>query len=113
MTGTKTIWVAYTNTDCTEGRGHDVPIAVCTSEATARRLALRKYIQGSDGPVRKMEIVMIDGRWYAPREALAIVQPTLEDLASQAMIDAKRDALARAKTAGLSDDDLKALGYRA
>lgn len=25
---TKTVWIAYTNTDCTEGRGYDIPIVV-------------------------------------------------------------------------------------
>ena len=35
MTEKRTVWVTYTNTDCTEGRGHDVPIAVCAAEATA------------------------------------------------------------------------------
>ena len=34
MTEKRTIWVAYTNTDCTEGRGRDVPIAFCAAEAT-------------------------------------------------------------------------------
>jgi hypothetical protein len=54
MTEKRTIWVAYTNTDCTEGRGRDVPIAFCAAEATAIRLARKKYVQGSDGPVRTL-----------------------------------------------------------
>ena len=66
MTEKRTIWVAYTNTDCNEGRGHDVPIAVCAAEATARRLARNRYVQGSNGPVRAMEMVKLDGKWYAP-----------------------------------------------
>jgi hypothetical protein len=49
MTEKRTVWVAYTNTDCTEGRGYDVPIAVCAAEATAVRLARKQYVQGSDG----------------------------------------------------------------
>jgi len=113
MTEKKTVWVAYTNTDCTEGRGRDMPIAVCAAEATALRLARKKYVQGSDGPVRAMELVKIDGNWYAPSAALTVVEPTREDIASQAAIDAKREALAKAKAAGLTDADLLALGLRA
>lgn len=113
MNEKKTIWVAFSNTDCTEGRGYDYPIAVCTTEATARRLARKQYIQGSDGPVREMEMVEIDGNWFAPRGALYLNEPTREDVASQIIIDTKREAAVRAKAAGLSDDDLKALGYRA
>lgn len=113
MVEKRTVWVAYTNTDWTEGRGHDVPIAVCDAEATALRLARHQYVQGSDGPVRKMELVKIDGKWYAPSAAIAVVEPTREDIAAQAAIDAKREAVAKARAAGLTDTDLAALGLRA
>ena len=105
----RTVWVAYTNTDCTEGRGHDVAIAVCAAEATALRLARKQYVQGSDGPVRKMEVVKIDGKWYAPSAAITVVEPTREDIAAQVAIDAKRAALDKAKAAGLTDEDIAAL----
>lgn len=108
MTEKRTIWVAYTNTDCNEGRGHDVPIAVCAAEATARRLARNRYVQGSNGPVRAMEMVKLDGKWYAPSDALTITEPTREDIAAQAAIDAKREAVAKAKAAGMTDVDLLA-----
>ena len=113
MSETKTVWVAYTNTDCTEGRGHDVPIAVCAAEATAIRLARKQYVQGSDGPVRSMELVNIDGKWYAPSAAINVIAPSREDVTAQAAIDAKREAVAKAKAAGLTDADLMALGLRA
>ena len=109
----RTVWVAYTNTDCTEGRGHDVPIAVCAAEATALRLARKRYVQGSDGPVRAKELVKLDGEWYAPSSAFTVVGPTREDVAAQAAVDAKREAVAKAKAAGLTDADLLALGLRA
>lgn len=107
----RTVWVAYTNQDLTEGRGCDVPLAVCAAEATARRLAHKRYVQGSDGPVQAMELVKIDDKWYAPIAAINVVQPTREDTAAQAVVDAKREAVAKAKAAGLTDADLTALGY--
>ncbi len=113
MTEKRTVWVAYTNTDCTEGRGRDVPIAVCAAEATAIRLARKQYVQGSDGPVRTLELVKIDGKWYAPSAAIDVVEPTREDVAAQTAIDAKRAAMEKAKAAGLTDADLLALGLRA
>lgn len=84
---TKTVWVAYTNTDCTEGRGHDVPIAVCSAESTARRLAKKQYVQGSDGPIRTLELVKIDGKWYAPTAAINVIEPSKEDTTEQEMLD--------------------------
>ena len=112
MTEKKTVWVAYTNTDCNEGRGHDVPIAVCAAEATALRLARKKYVQGSDGPVRAIELLRIDGKWYAPSAAINLVEPNKEDITAQAAVDAKREAVAKAKSAGLTDADLLALGLK-
>lgn len=111
MSEKKTVWVAYTNTDCTEGRGHDVPIAICALEVTAKRLAHKRYVQGSDGPVRSMELIMIDNEWYAPGSAITVVLPSSEDIAEQEAINAKRAAIEKAKAAGLTDDDLKALSF--
>lgn len=112
MTETRTVWVAFTNSDCTEGRGHDLPIAVCDIEATALRRAKHQYVQGSDGPVRPMEMIKADGKWYVPAVAVQIEQATDQDRATQRALDAKRAALAKAKAAGLSDDELLALGFR-
>jgi len=108
-TETRTVFVAYTNTDCTEGRGHDVPIAVCEMEITAMRLARHQYVQGSDGPVRKMDLVRIDGKWFAPGAAINILPPTPGDIAAQELLDGKRAIIQKAKAAGLSDDEIKAL----
>ena len=113
VTEKQTVWVAYTNTDCNEGRGQDVPIAVCATESTAIRLAKKQYVQGSNGPVRTMELLKIDGRWYAPSAAINVVQPAAEDILAQTAIDAKRAAMNKAKAAGLTDEDLMALGFKA
>lgn len=75
----KEVFVTYTNTDCTEGRGADVPIAVCELEATAIRLGRKRYVQGSDGPIRKAELIELDGKWYYPSQAVYVVPPTKEE----------------------------------
>lgn len=113
MTEKRIVWVAYTNTDCTEGRGYDVPIAVCDIEATALRLARKAYVQGCDGPVRQMELVKIDNKWYAPSTAINIINPTKEDVIAQLTLDSKREVVAKAKAAGLTDEDLVTLGLKA
>ena len=105
----KLIHIAYTNTDCTEGRGHDVPIAACALEATAKRLAHKRYVQGGDGPVRTFKLLKIDGQWYAPLSAVNVIPPTREDEAAQKLLDARKAAIERAKMAGLTDDEINAL----
>ena len=103
-------WVAYTNQDLTEGRGRDIPIAVCELEATAIRLAKKRYVQGSDGPVRAIELLKIGSAWYAPIVAVISAPPTKEDCAYQTALDTRKEALSKAKALGLTDSDLAVLG---
>lgn len=103
----KVVWVVYTNTDLTEGRGYNFPLFVCESEATAMRLAKRRYVQGSDAPIKECVAVMVNGSWLAP---VRIETSTVEDDRKQVAINARRDALKKAREAGLTDDDLAWLG---
>lgn len=106
----KTVWVAYTNTDLTEGRGRDIAIAVCAEEMTAKRRASKKYVQGCDGPVCAVELVKIKGEWYAPIDSIIGIEgPSKEDIVMQAILDAKNEALKKIRSAGLTDVDLAAL----
>ena len=67
ITDTKEVWVVYTNTDLTEGRGHQYPIHVCGSASTAARMATRKGVQGSDANVSKEIAVKVRGSWLAAK----------------------------------------------
>lgn len=106
---TKAIFIVYTNTDLTEGRGHQVPIAYAAGEATARRLAKGKGVQGSDAQVEEFEAIKHRNQWCAP---FTLQQPTKADEKQEQLLAERRDALARARAAGLSDDDLRALGVK-
>lgn len=102
----KEIWVAWTNTDCTEGRGRQIPKAICATKATAIRLGRRGYVQGSDCPVSCEVAVKVKGRWLVPGE---ITPPTKEDDKSQQVLDKANAALDKAKDAGLTDEEIKML----
>lgn len=103
------VYVVYTNTDLTEGRGWQYPIAVCEAEATAIRLAHKCYVMGTDGPVEPVSLLLHEGKWYAPLSAVRIHPPTEDDRRTQKAMDAKREAIKKAKNAGLTDADLKAI----
>lgn len=100
----KEVWIAWTNTDCTEGRGRQIPKYVCDSEATAIRLGRKGYVQGSNCPVTKGIAVRINNCWLVPG---IIELVNRDDIAAQKRIDEKRAAIEKAKSAGLTDDDLK------
>lgn len=106
---TKDVWVVYTNTDLTEGRGYNYPLHVCESEATALRLARKAYVQGSDAPVYKETAVRISGRWLA---AIQIQPTTQADRLESQRLAAKAAALAKLEVAGLTEYDLQLLGLR-
>lgn len=104
---TKTVHIVWTNSDLTEGRGHPIPLHVCEIEATARRLALRAGVMGGDADVGPFDAIWHRGQWCAPRN---VEKPTAQDLDMQNQLDARARALAKAKAAGLTAEDLRAMG---
>lgn len=106
---TKEIYCVFTNTDLTEGRGSQIPLALCQVEQTAKRLAKGKYIMGSDAPYHAVKMVEIGGIWHVPISAVTINKPSKEDAALQNKLDDFRSALQKAKDAGLSEEDIKLL----
>jgi hypothetical protein len=111
----KRIYAVWTNTDLTEGRGREYVQYHCENESTARRLAKKNYVMGTDGRVTVEKMFYLNGRWYAP--APNIVQPSREDEIENRRIEAERKAaeakaaaLAKAKELGMTEADLAALG---
>ncbi len=102
----KTVFVAWTNSDLTEGRGHPVLIAVCELEATAARLVKNAGVMGSDGYVTIFPAIFHAGSWCAP---VSIVPPTEQDKKSQIITEAREQAVRKAKKAGLTDEDIRSL----
>ena len=105
---TRDVWVAWTNTDLTEGRGYRYPLAVCESETTAARLGQKKYVMGSACPVTKEVAVRVHGSgWLVPG---AIHPETAEDAKARAILEARRAVVEKAKAVGLTDEEIAALG---
>ena len=103
---TKSIFIVWTNTDLTEGRGYQVPIAYCEKEATARRLAKKKGVMGTDASISEYAASSYNGEWLAP---IRIEPSTKEDDEQQKKIDAYNATIKKARAAGLSEEDLKIL----
>lgn len=109
----QTAFAAYSNTDGTEGRGEEYPLAVCKAEATAQRMGKGRYVMGTDCSVERVKVFRYDGMLYGP---IFLHHPTIEDDRKQAEIDKKNEAerkkqaaIEKAKSLGLSDEDLEAL----
>ena len=111
ITDTKEVWVVYTNTDLTEGRGYQYPIHVCGSPATAERMAermaIRKGVQGSDANVSKEIAVKVRGSWLAP---VSIIEPNDADRRADALNAERLRVMDKARAAGLTDDEIRMLG---
>lgn len=101
-----TIWAVITNEDLTEGRGRQYVKHFCKTEATARRLAKRGYVQGTDCPVEPKTALFIDGKYFLPTSIINIVPPSSEDEAAQRRFDARKLALEKARELGLTDEEI-------
>lgn len=114
ITDSKEVWVVWTNTDRTEGRGYMYPLHVCESQATAIRKAKNEGVMGSNASVEKGLAVRVgNSGWLAP---VKIVAASEEDKRNDAILrqmeedkQRKLAAIERAKAAGLSDEDIEAL----
>lgn len=116
---TEYCYVAWSNTDCTEGRGYEYPIAVSWNEETAKRVGKGRYVMGSDCRVTKeVALKVSDGsitgkRWLAPvrfeNETEADRQAQAKKFLEESRKKKREEAIKKAKDLGLSDEDLKAL----
>ena len=100
------VYVVYTNSDCTEGRGYDIPIAVCKIRATAVMVAKGQYVQGMDGPIAEIEVVEVNGKKYLPLSVVPIHQPTKDQEKAQVIYDKQQAAMARLLAAGATKEDI-------
>ena len=104
-----TIWTVSTNSDLTEGRGNQYVKHYCRTEATAMRLAKRGYVQGSDCPVDKVTLIEVEGGYIMPTSFIRIMEPSQEDLKLEGHLVKVRSAHEKAKSAGLTDEEITLL----
>ena len=102
----KTVYVAWINSDTTEGRGRLIPLHVCDSISSAKRLGAGKNVQGSNADVTPHVAIKVNGHWYAP---CRIYTPSIEDDANDKALDMRNKAIEKAKKLGLSDDEVAAI----
>lgn len=105
---TKQAWAVIGNTDLTEGRGTQFFMSYHWLKASAIAAGLKKYIMGSDCPVQAITLYKHGSWWYGP---VLVRDPTEHDKAAQKLMDKAEDVLERAKTAGITKDDLELLRY--
>lgn len=68
---TMEVYVAWVNSDLTEGRGYQRPLYVSESKAAVTRLGKGKSTQGCDAEVTQEVAVRIRGKWCAPVDFVA------------------------------------------
>lgn len=85
---------------------NDAVLALCMVEVKAIAFA-------QAGPNRKVKsfpvIIHTDGKEYISIKACNILPSTPEDRAEQALLDNQRSALAKAKAAGMTSAEIRAL----
>ena len=105
---TMDVYVAYTNTDLTEGRGEEIPMAVCMSRSTAARLGKRQGVMGTNCSVHKQLAVRLahSSTWLVP---WVIHKPNPDDIAQDQKFIKLEAVIEKAKAAGLTEEEIKLL----
>jgi hypothetical protein len=103
------LYRVVTSNDLTEGRGKILTLALTQTEATAKRLGHRQYVQGSNCPIEKVNLLHHEGKWYVPLNVVHVVAPSKEDEKEQTKIDNIAVAREKAKSLGLTDEDIRML----
>ncbi len=109
-----TVFVAYINSDLTEGKGFSIPLVVCQTKTTAMRLGKGKNVQGSNALVRPVDLIEIEengvAKWYAPVDkCLNIILPSKQDREVEKQNATREKLIQKAKDLGLSDEEITLL----
>jgi hypothetical protein len=102
----KDVWVAWTNTNLTDGYGRSVPLVICEMKPTAERLGKGKSVQGSDCRVEKVTAVRVDGQWMS---CVDIKVPSKDDKTENDKGILMQKAEARAIELGLTPEEIMAI----
>jgi hypothetical protein len=109
MKESRVLYVVTTNTDLTEGRGRQYPIAYSFNDFTAQRLAHKKGVMGSDAHISAVKTAIVDGLEMVSINNLNITHPTEQDEISAKKRDDKLAIVEKAKKLGLTDEEIKKL----
>lgn len=102
-----TVFIPVSNTDLTEGRGNNIYLSHCKLKATAERLGIKKYVQGTDCPVSESVSFLIAGNRYG--EIKGLEHATKEDEYIENARNKKAELLQKYN---ISEDDAKVLSMK-
>jgi len=101
-----TMFVAWVNTDLTEGRGASIPISHCQSRETAIRNGRGKDVQGSDASIDEVPLLRVGQFQYGP---VRVQYPSKSDELADAKNKEREELFARLRRLGITEDELKVL----
>ena len=104
----KDIYVVWQNSDLTEGKGYQKPLAACLSKETALRLGTGKDVQGTNCVVTKHTAFQVNNFWYAP--TYLIPESQQDKLARE--YKEKREAILEKARSVLSEEEILELTKR-
>jgi hypothetical protein len=107
------LYVVFTNTDLTEGRGIQVPVAWSRNKYTAQRLAKGQGVMGSNAEVKSVDTYDVLGVQYIPLACVHVKYPSKQDEDLQKQEEERNNTIAKMKALGVTDEMLQGLGVKA
>lgn len=105
------VFVLRVNNDLNEGKSCDVTLAICETEATARRIGRKKNVQGTDAKIIQVVPFEYKGEFYIPLRYVRIETPSLDDITAQQRIDRYNELKAKAISFGMTENELDELKH--
>lgn len=99
-------YAAYINSDLTEGRGYQYPLAISLVKTTCERIGAGKHVQGGDAEIITVKLFKIEDMWYGP---IKLEYPSVEDTKIEMDLLRRTFILEKARRAGLSDEEINVL----
>jgi hypothetical protein len=106
------LYVVFTNTDLTEGRGYQIPIAWSVNKYTAQRMARGEGVMGSNADVRVVDTLLVEGKQYLALDYVLLEHPTKEDKLKEQQEEERNTILTKMKELGVTEEMLNGLGVK-
>lgn len=100
------IFIVFTNSDLTEGRGYPVFVDAFFSETSAKRAAKGIGVQGTDGTIEESIAIYINEQWFIPYN---IKKPSINDVAKDKRKEEIKEVLDKIKSLGLTSKEMELL----
>ncbi len=101
---TNKVYAIITNENLTDGYGREYCLGFSKNKFCAIANGKNKYVQGTQCPIKEIEVKYIDNVAYIPLNLLREFEPTVEDLENEKFENEKNEMIQKMKELGYNPE---------